>query len=81
MFVFQVVKECLSSNVAKLHQDADKVDMVVYYETLCPACRQYLSLMVFPTLVMLSDIMSLTVVPYGNAVVGSGLCWFPFKFT
>ncbi|CAG01966.1 unnamed protein product [Tetraodon nigroviridis] len=46
------------------------VDMVVYYETLCPECRRYLSLMVFPTLVMLSDIMSLTVVPYGNARVG-----------
>lgn len=45
--------------------------MVVYYETLCPECRQYLSFMVFPTFVMLSDIMSLTVVPYGNARVGS----------
>lgn len=62
-----VVKECLLSNFTKSHQKADKVDVVVYYESLCPYCRQYLSLMAFPTLVMLDDIMTLTVVPYGNA--------------
>lgn len=56
--------------------------MVVYYETLCPDCRQYLSLMAFPTFVMLDDIMSLTVVPYGNARVGSEVyCLFFFQFT
>lgn len=74
VFFFQVVKECLLSNFTKSHQKADKVDVVVYYETLCPDCRQYLSLMAFPTLVMLDDIMTLTVVPYGNAKVGSGVC-------
>lgn len=54
--------------------------MVVYYETLCPECRQYLSFMVFPTFVMLYDIMTLTVVPYGNARVGSVFCLFGFFF-
>nr|AEB65934.1 interferon-gamma-inducible-lysosomal thiol reductase [Takifugu obscurus] len=62
-----VLKECLLSNFTKSHQKADKVDVVVYYESMCPACRGYMSLMIFPTWVMLSDIMSLTVVPYGNA--------------
>lgn len=80
MFVFQVLKECLLSNFTKFHQKADKVDMVVYYETLCPDCKEYLSLMVFPTFIMLNDIMSLTVVPYGNARVGSDMCFFVFLF-
>lgn len=49
--------------------------MVVYYESLCPDCREYLSYMVFPTWVMLNDIMSLTVVPYGNAKVCREVFW------
>lgn len=69
IFVFQVLKECLLSNFTKFHQNADKVDVVVYYESLCPDCREYMSLMLFPTWVMLRDIMSLTLVPFGNAKV------------
>lgn len=79
LFVFQVVKECLLSNFTKFHQKADKVEMVVYYETLCPDSREYLSLMAFPTFVMLDDIMSLTVVPYGNAKVSSEVCCSVFS--
>lgn len=65
------MKECLLSNFTKSHQKADKVDVVLYQESLCPDCRRYMSLMLFPTWIMLNDIMSLTVVPYGNAKVGS----------
>lgn len=76
-FVFQVVKECLLSSFRKSHQKADKVEVVVYHESLCPDCRRYMSLMLFPTWIMLRDIMSLTVVPFGNAKVGSDVALPP----
>ncbi|KAM9322466.1 gamma-interferon-inducible lysosomal thiol reductase [Pholidichthys leucotaenia] len=62
-----VLKQCLLSNFTKSHQTADPVQVALYYESLCSGCRAYLSTMLLPTYVMLKDIMSLTLVPYGNA--------------
>ncbi|KAK9539031.1 hypothetical protein VZT92_004165 [Zoarces viviparus] len=63
-----VLKQCLESNLTRSRQKAaDPVEVALYYESLCPGCRLFLTQMLFPTSLMLNDIMSVTLVPYGNA--------------
>ncbi|CAN9503239.1 unnamed protein product [Ophioblennius macclurei] len=62
-----VLKECLMSNFTKAHQTDSLVQVDLYYESLCPACRMFLTQVLYPTWLMLNDIMSVSLVPFGNA--------------
>ncbi|XP_078063616.1 gamma-interferon-inducible lysosomal thiol reductase-like [Mustelus asterias] len=61
----QVEHQCLEF---KLKRDADPVVISLFYESLCGACRGFLALQLFPTWLMLNDIMNVTLIPYGNAM-------------
>ncbi|XP_028328681.1 gamma-interferon-inducible lysosomal thiol reductase [Gouania willdenowi] len=63
-----VLKQCLQSNFTRSRQTADKVQVELYYESLCPGCRLFITGQLFPTWLMLQDIMEVTLVPYGNAM-------------
>eukprot|EP00794_Sanderia_malayensis_P007949 gene7949-8806_t len=48
---------------------ASPVKVALYYESLCPGCRQFIASQLFPTFQKLdsSGILSIELVPYGNA--------------
>ena len=49
--------------------EADKVNLELYYESLCPDCRNFITEQVYPAAQKVGEILNVTLVPYGNAVV------------
>ena len=47
------------------------VKVALYYESLCPGCREFLTHQLYPACKKLYsiDILDITLVPYGNAYV------------
>lgn len=50
----------------KPNQSVPPVSVTLYYQSLCPAWRVFISQQLFPTWTMLQDIMKVNLVPYGN---------------
>uniref|UniRef100_A0AAY4EIF3 Gamma-interferon-inducible lysosomal thiol reductase n=2 Tax=Denticeps clupeoides TaxID=299321 RepID=A0AAY4EIF3_9TELE len=63
----EVQKQCLELNSTKPNSDVPALEVTLYYESLCPGCRAFLTEQLFPTWTMLKDIMKVHLVPYGNA--------------
>ncbi len=49
--------------------DAPLVNISLYYESYCPGCQGFITDQLYPTWTELSSIMSVSLVPYGNAQV------------
>ncbi|XP_022067526.1 gamma-interferon-inducible lysosomal thiol reductase [Acanthochromis polyacanthus] len=63
----KVHKQCMELNAIRPNQTVPPVSITLYYESMCPDCRLFITQQLFPTWMMLQDIMAVTLVPYGNA--------------
>jgi interferon gamma-inducible protein 30 len=64
--LFQVTEQC-QSYVWKVRDSNDKVNFTLYYETLCPDCRQFMTTELYKAYQSVLYIVNITLVPYGNA--------------
>ncbi|CAF0776034.1 unnamed protein product [Rotaria sp. Silwood1] len=61
-----VIEQC-NKYVWKVRDANDLVNLSIYYETLCPDCRQFITTQVWNTYQAILSIVNISFVPYGNA--------------
>ncbi|UJR37345.1 hypothetical protein I4U23_030053 [Adineta vaga] len=61
-----VVDQC-TKYVWNIRDVNDRVNLTIYYETLCPDCRQFISTQVWNAYQSILSIVNISFVPYGNA--------------
>ncbi|XP_076009218.1 gamma-interferon-inducible lysosomal thiol reductase [Genypterus blacodes] len=62
----KVQKQCMELKATRTNSAVPPVAVVLYYESLCPFSRVFITQQLFPTWTLLQDIMTVTLVPYGN---------------
>ncbi|TRY57422.1 hypothetical protein DNTS_031419 [Danionella cerebrum] len=62
-----VQKQCMELNATRPDPEVPQVEISLYYESLCPGCRSFITEQLFPTWVLLKDIMRVHLIPFGNA--------------
>ncbi|XP_010895802.1 gamma-interferon-inducible lysosomal thiol reductase [Esox lucius] len=62
-----VRKQCLELNATRSNSAVPRVEVTLYYGSLCPGSRVFLTQQLFPTWAVLHDIMDVNLVPYGNS--------------
>ncbi|KAJ0032833.1 hypothetical protein NQD34_002914 [Periophthalmus magnuspinnatus] len=65
----KVLKQCMELRAVAPPPNAAPVSVSVFYQSLCPAWRHFLSQQLFPTWTMLRDILSVHLVPYSASKV------------
>ncbi|CAL1531012.1 unnamed protein product [Lymnaea stagnalis] len=61
-----VYEQC-KRNEWSLQRDPELVNITLYYESLCPDCKNFITKMLYPSWQKVGSIMNLKLVPYGNA--------------
>jgi interferon gamma-inducible protein 30 len=59
-----LVHRCTSTT--PYDDNAPKVELALYYESLCPDCQQFIAEQLYPTYTKIGEIFNLTLIPYGN---------------
>lgn len=67
-FFQKVYDQCNKTEWAVL-QDAKLVDVALYYESLCPYSKNFITTKLYPAFLKVASITNLILVPYGNARV------------
>uniref|UniRef100_A0A672GAC9 Gamma-interferon-inducible lysosomal thiol reductase n=1 Tax=Salarias fasciatus TaxID=181472 RepID=A0A672GAC9_SALFA len=67
----KVSKQCMEVKAIRPIQAVPPVSVTLYYESMCPSCRVFITQQLFPTWTMLQDIMAITLVPFGNTKIPS----------
>lgn len=63
--VFSLKPEFILAEINEVN--APKVELALYYESLCPDCQDFILNQLYPTYKKVPEIFNLTLVPFGNA--------------